>query len=244
MKFETIQWELGLVIPGGVDTTRTTIARSLILLSSRPDLWEQLVQKPGMIQSAVEELLRYITPLNNMFRVAAQDTEINGQPISAGDRLCLLYPSANRDESIFEDPDEIRLDRSPNPHVAFGLGTHFCLGANLARITLRVFFEELIKRIDKLEAIARALLNRPAILLADEPTGNLDSTTTADILALFARLHDEGQTVIIVTHEDEVAAHCRRVIRLHDGRIASDLPIEEDPAGRLLGTVPSTEDTC
>ena len=154
MQFETIQWELGLVIPGGVDTTRTTIARSLILLSSRPDLWEQMVQKPGMIQSAVEELLRYITPLNNMFRVAAQDTEINGQPIAAGDRLCLLYPSANRDESIFDDPDEIRLDRSPNPHVAFGLGTHFCLGANLARITLRVFFEELIKRIGKLEAIA------------------------------------------------------------------------------------------
>ena len=83
-------------------------------------------------------------------------------------------------------------------------------------------------------AIARALLNRPAILLADEPTGNLDSTTTADILGLFNRLHEEGQTVIIVTHEDEVAAHCRRVIRLHDGRVASDLPIEEDPAGRFI----------
>ncbi|HIE60388.1 MAG TPA: cytochrome P450 [Microbacterium sp.] len=154
MKFETIQWELGLVIPGGVDTTRTTIARSLILLSNRPDLWEQMVQKPSMIQSAVEELFRYITPLNNMFRVAARNTEINGQRIAAGDRLCLLYPSANRDETVFEDPDEIRLDRSPNPHVAFGLGTHFCLGASLARITLRVFFEELTKRLDKLEAIA------------------------------------------------------------------------------------------
>ncbi|MEE2895569.1 MAG: ABC transporter ATP-binding protein [Planctomycetota bacterium] len=81
-------------------------------------------------------------------------------------------------------------------------------------------------------AIARALLNRPAILLADEPTGNLDSTTTADILRLFRDLHAEGQTVLIVTHEDEVAAHCDRVVRLHDGRIASDLPIAEDPAGR------------
>ncbi len=88
-------------------------------------------------------------------------------------------------------------------------------------------------------AIARALLNRPAILLADEPTGNLDSTTTADILDLFNRLHEEGQTVIIVTHEDEVAAHCRRVIRLHDGRVASDLPIGEDPAGRLAPRVPA-----
>ena len=79
-------------------------------------------------------------------------------------------------------------------------------------------------------AIARALLNKPAILLADEPTGNLDSRTTSDILAVFRRLYEEGQTVLIVTHENEVAAHCTRVIRLHDGRISSDLPIEEDPA--------------
>lgn len=86
-------------------------------------------------------------------------------------------------------------------------------------------------------AIARALLNRPAILLADEPTGNLDSTTTADILRLFRDLHAEGQTVLIVTHEDEVAAHCERVVRLHDGRIASDLPIADDPAGRRLDQV-------
>ena len=86
-------------------------------------------------------------------------------------------------------------------------------------------------------AIARSLLNQPAILLADEPTGNLDSTTTEDILRLFRELHHEGQTVIIVTHEDEVAAHCERVVRLHDGRIASDLPILEDPAGRFIEQV-------
>ena len=79
-------------------------------------------------------------------------------------------------------------------------------------------------------AIARALLNNPAILLADEPTGNLDSRTTTDILDVFRRLHEEGQTVLIVTHEDEVAAHCTRVVRLHDGKVSSDLPIKEDPA--------------
>ncbi len=79
-------------------------------------------------------------------------------------------------------------------------------------------------------AIARAILNRPRILMADEPTGNLDSTTTTEILALFTQLHREGQTIIIVTHEDEVAAQCRRVVRLRDGRILSDLAAEEDPS--------------
>ena len=86
-------------------------------------------------------------------------------------------------------------------------------------------------------AIARAILNNPSILLADEPTGNLDSATTTEILALFRALHSEGQTVVIVTHEDEVAAHCQRVVRLRDGRVLSDLPIAQDIAGRHLPSV-------
>jgi putative ABC transport system ATP-binding protein len=88
-------------------------------------------------------------------------------------------------------------------------------------------------------AIARAILNTPSILLADEPTGNLDTATTAEILELFRRLHAEGQTVVIVTHEDEVAAHCQRVVRLRDGRLLSDLPVAEDVAGRHLASVPA-----
>ena len=83
-------------------------------------------------------------------------------------------------------------------------------------------------------AIARAILNTPSILLADEPTGNLDSATTTEILSLFRQLHAEGQTVIIVTHEDEVASHCHRVVRLRDGRVLSDLAIQQDIAGRHL----------
>lgn len=154
MKFETVHWELGLVVPGGVDTTRTTISRSLILLAERPELLAQMAECPDVIPSAVEELLRFITPLNNMFRTADADAEIGARRIPAGARICLLYPSANRDDACFERPDEIDFRRDPNPHVAFGLGTHFCLGANLARLTLRVFFEELAARIARIEPIA------------------------------------------------------------------------------------------
>jgi putative ABC transport system ATP-binding protein len=83
-------------------------------------------------------------------------------------------------------------------------------------------------------AIARAILNNPSILMADEPTGNLDSATTAEILSIFRQLHAEGQTILMVTHENDVAAHCQRVVRLRDGRILSDLPIGEDEAGKYV----------
>jgi cytochrome P450 family 142 subfamily A polypeptide 1 len=153
MEFDRVWWELGLVVPGGVDTTRTTIARSMILLSEQPALLRELASDRTIIHTAVDELLRYISPLNNMFRTARQATELGVRAIAAGDRLCLLYPSANRDESVFERPDEIDLRRDPNGHVAFGLGTHFCLGASLARTTLRIFFEELALRLCDLEPL-------------------------------------------------------------------------------------------
>ena len=90
-------------------------------------------------------------------------------------------------------------------------------------------------------AIARALIARPSILLADEPTGNLDTRTSAEIMALFDQLHAEGQTIVMVTHEEDIAAHARRVVRMQDGRVVSDLPIEKDPAGRLHGGVSGKE---
>ena len=154
MTIEEINSELGLVIPGGAETTRTTLARALIMFSERNDLWEQLAGEPGLIPVAVEELLRWITPLNNMFRTAATDTDIDGVTMKAGDRLALVYPSANRDEDVFTDPDEVILTRDPNHHVAFGFGTHFCLGAHVARLILRVALEELTSRFTALRPLA------------------------------------------------------------------------------------------
>ena len=150
MSLADINSELGLVIPGGAETTRTTLARALILFSERPDLWEWLAADPGRIPHAVEELLRWITPLNNMFRTATAETALAGTTIAEGDRVALVYPSANRDESVFADPDEVDLDRDPNPHISFGFGTHFCLGAHVARLSMRVALEELTARFTNL----------------------------------------------------------------------------------------------
>ena len=145
-----IHYELGLVVPGGAETTRTTLARSLILFAERPDLWEWIAEDHGRIPRAVEELLRFVTPLNNMFRTAVADAQVGGTAVSSGDRIALVYPSANRDDAVFERPDEVDLARDPNPHVAFGFGTHFCLGAHVARLSLRVTLEELTARFTEL----------------------------------------------------------------------------------------------
>jgi len=150
MSVEEINSELGLFIPGGAETTRTTLARALILFSERNDLWEQLAAAPETIPTAVEELLRWITPLNNMFRTVTEEAELDGIRFSVGDRVALVYPSANRDESAFTDPDEVDLTRDPNHHVAFGFGTHFCLGAHVARLVLRVTLDELTQRFTNL----------------------------------------------------------------------------------------------
>lgn len=152
--YPTALEEVGLLVSGGAETTRTTIARALILFCDHPEIWEDLARNPDRIPTAVEEILRIITPLNNMFRRATADVVLNGKQLRAGDRLILLYPSANRDEGHFEEPDRFVPDRDPNPHIAFGFGTHFCLGASFARLTLRIVFEELTARLTALAPAA------------------------------------------------------------------------------------------
>lgn len=148
--FDRIFNETGLFIAGGAETTRTLIAHGLRTFVDHPDQWERLAQQPELVPSAVEELIRWVTPLNNFFRTAVADTDIAGTPVAEGDRVILVYPSANRDETVFTDPDRFDVTRNPNPHVSFGYGTHFCLGANFARFELGILFTELTRRFTNL----------------------------------------------------------------------------------------------
>ncbi len=151
---ETVMHETGLFISGGAETSRTVIARGLRAFCDHPEQWETLAANPDGIPDAVEEMIRWVTPLNNFFRTAAVDSHIGEQRVNAGDRVILLYPSANRDEDVFDDPFTFDTTRRPNPHVGFGFGTHFCLGASLARLELQVLMEELVSRITNLRVVA------------------------------------------------------------------------------------------
>jgi cytochrome P450 family 142 subfamily A polypeptide 1 len=149
----TMMHETGLFIAGGAETTRTVIARAILELAARPDQW-QLLREGADVSVATEEFIRWVSPIHNMCRVARQDYELGGATVRAGQQLVLLYPSANRDPAHFPDPERFDVTRHPNDHIAFGLGTHFCLGAGLARLEIRVFFEELVRRVAKVEAVA------------------------------------------------------------------------------------------
>jgi cytochrome P450 family 142 subfamily A polypeptide 1 len=149
----TMMHETGLFIAGGAETTRTVIARGLAVLAEHPDQWEAAAADPTLVPGLVEEAVRWVTPLNNMFRVVVADDHIGAQRVTTGDRVMLAYPSANRDEAVFDEPFRFDIWRDPNPHVAFGQGTHFCLGANLARLELRLLFGALTQRWTNLRAI-------------------------------------------------------------------------------------------
>ena len=135
-----------LILDGGAETTRTVIARTLLNLVRNPAEWDKLKAGADMAV-AVEEFIRYVSPVHNMCRVATRDYEIGGATIKKGQQVVLLYGSANRDPAHFTDPERFDVTRKPNEHIAFGLGTHFCLGAGLARLEIRVFFEEFVQRV-------------------------------------------------------------------------------------------------
>ncbi len=140
------------LLVAGNETTRNLLSGGLAALAERPDQWARLRRDRSLVPSAVDELLRWTTPVISFMRTATRATELRGQPIAAGEPVLLVYASANRDEAVF-GPDAARLDvgRDPNPHVSFGFGTHFCLGAALARLEARVVLEELLDRFGGLE---------------------------------------------------------------------------------------------
>jgi len=135
-----------LLVIAGNETTRNTISGGLLALIEHPDQYQLLREQPALIPTAVEEMLRWVTPVIHFRRTATTDAEIRGQTIRRGDKVVMWYPSANRDEDMFERPDVFDVRRKPNEHLAFGEGQHFCLGAWLARLELRVMFEELLRR--------------------------------------------------------------------------------------------------
>jgi cytochrome P450 family 142 subfamily A polypeptide 1 len=140
--------ETVLVLDGGAETTRTVIGSMIRELALQPEQRQLLLAEPELLSTTgVEEFIRWVSPVLNMSRTATEDHELHDQQIRAGDQLLLLYPSANRDPRVFKSPDVLDVTRSHNRHVAFGFGTHFCLGAQLARLEIRVMFEEMLRRI-------------------------------------------------------------------------------------------------
>lgn len=147
MTDQVIMAILVLVLVGGVDTTTSVIANGLRWLGQHPDERERLRQNPELLPVAREELLRYFTPTQGLARTVTCDTEVAGVRLSLGDRIFMSFAAANRDPAIFERPDEMILDRKPNPHTTFGLGVHRCLGSNIARVELDVVLSEVLRRI-------------------------------------------------------------------------------------------------
>ena len=139
------------LVTAGNDTTRGMLSSGLLTLLRHPDQLGDLRADPDLIPRAVEEILRYDNPLHYFRRTAVVDTELSGVEIRAGDKVAMYYTSANRDEDVFDDPQTFDIRRSPNPHLSFGMGVHFCLGAHLARLEARIFFAELFDSFGRIE---------------------------------------------------------------------------------------------
>jgi len=140
-----------LVMVAGHDTTRNGISSGLKTFFEHPAELEKLRANPDLVGLAADEIVRWTTPVNHFSRTATRDVELGGKSIREGDSVALFYASANRDEDVFEDPFAFRIDRDPNPHLGFGVGEHFCLGASLARMDLRVFWRHFVERVESIE---------------------------------------------------------------------------------------------
>jgi cholest-4-en-3-one 26-monooxygenase len=182
---QSLIYESLLILIGGDETTRHVISGGMYELLRHPDQFESLRNDRAVLTSAVEEMLRWVSPIKNMARTMTKDVEFHGEMLLEGQKLLLLYPAANRDERVFDRPEQFNIARSPNDHVAFGFGSHFCLGNRLARMELRVMFDRLLDRLPDL-----------ALVGDDQPP-----TRAANFVSGYESMSVEFTPVATVTHQ-------------------------------------------
>ncbi|HEX9682480.1 MAG TPA: cytochrome P450 [Acidimicrobiales bacterium] len=165
---ESLLWESLLILVGGDETTRHVIGGGTEALLTHPDQMQRLLDDPALIPSAVEEMLRWVSPIKTMSRYVMCEVDFGGQHLSEGDEVLLTYPSANRDADVFDGPSRFDVGREPNDHVAFGFGPHFCLGNSLARLELTIMFERLLRRLGDLSLACdpAGLVRRPSSFIS------------------------------------------------------------------------------
>jgi cholest-4-en-3-one 26-monooxygenase len=156
LRDDEIMFEALLLLLGGDETTRNVTCSGAEAMLTHPPQWQRLLDDAGLIPSGVEEALRWSSPIKTMKRTVTRDVEFGGQQLHEGDRALLLFESANFDDAQFDEPETFDVTRSPNDHIAFGFGAHFCLGAHLARLELQTVFERIITRLPDLELAADA----------------------------------------------------------------------------------------
>jgi len=157
---ESIINEALLILIGGDETSRHVLTDGMLALLDNPDQLAVLRDDPAAVEVGVEELLRWVSPVKNMARTVTREIELHGEVLHEGDQVMLMYPAANRDPAVFADPQRLDVGRQPNPHLAFGFGPHFCMGASLARMELRVMFTELLRRLPDLHLAGEPLPRR------------------------------------------------------------------------------------
>ncbi|WP_167098789.1 cytochrome P450 [Mycobacterium sp. DL592] len=179
---EQIISETLLILIGGDETTRHTLSGGTAELSRHPDQWEAVRTNPALLPDAVEEMLRWTSPIKNMCRILTADNDFHGTQLHAGEKIMLLFESANFDETVFGDPDTFRIDRNPNNHVTFGFGTHFCLGNQLARLELTTMTQKVLQRLPDLRlAEGTQLPLRPANFVSGLEAMPVEFTPTAPV---------------------------------------------------------------
>ena len=184
MSDDEILFETLLILIGGDETTRHTLSGGTEQLLRHPDQWQRLRSEAELVPSAIEEMLRWTAPVKNMARTLMADTEFHGTALREGEKILLLFESANFDEQVFGDPENFRIDRNPNNHMAFGFGTHFCLGNQLARLELSTMLRKLLVRLPDLRlADDSALPLRPANFVSGPESMRVVFTPTKPLLA-------------------------------------------------------------